>query len=89
MFKWGAEESHSSLLGCWDDLARAEKETSVAVRDEDGKYDAVIFECELNKTNKKPICTYRGIGFFDRIEGYHIYHSSVWTRLLEAWKDKT
>ena len=86
MFQWGVEESHSYLLGCWSKEDAAEAEAAQHVQKRDGKYDAVVYEVEADSMNKRAICTYRGIGFKDRIEGYHIYYSSFWSRILDVWK---
>ena len=88
MFRWGMEESHSYLLGSWDTVIMAESEARNEVVDRDGKYDGVVYETTLNggKRTNKAICTYRGIGFGDRIEGCHLEYSSFWNRMLDAFK---
>jgi len=90
MFRWGIEDSHSYLLGNWDNVIMAELEARNEVENRDGKYDAVVYASTLNigKEGNNAICTYRGIGFKDRIEGYHIEHSSFWGKMLEAFNFK-
>lgn len=88
MYQWGVADSYGYLLGNWDTVIVAEIEAKTEVQSRYGKFDAVVYETILNSSQKKAICTYRGIGFNDKVEGYHIVYSSMWNRLLDTFKGK-
>ncbi len=68
-YRYGNAEDHIYTVGVFSSLEKAEKAAVEHVEDRDGKYDCVVYACELDSdTSLNAICTYRGIGLRDRVE---------------------
>ena len=68
-YRWGHEDGHIYLLGNNVTCEQSEVAAKEHVEDRDGKYDCIVYECLLDSTEKHAVCTYRGLGLNDRVEG--------------------
>jgi hypothetical protein len=46
--RWGERETHSYILGCWDNLEAAKKAADDHVEYRGGKYNCIVHQCNLN-----------------------------------------
>jgi hypothetical protein len=46
--RWGNNENHSYVLGCWDSLEVAKKAADEHVTYRGGKYLCTVLQCNLN-----------------------------------------
>lgn len=71
-YRWGIKEGdHTYLVGTFATKAHAEKIAGDLRDYRAGKYDFVVYEYLLNeyKEQGRAICTYRGLGYHDRVDG--------------------
>lgn len=78
--RWGFAESHNYVVCVTDDLELAESLAKLHVEGRTGKYDCLVQRINVNWNRKESVCTYRGLGFHDRVAGSELEQSPLTLR---------